>query len=81
MEDNKHAGSGHVVHDTVVLLNSTGALGWRYDHVLLSQCEVACQHLADVHELLLGWTGLGVGVTGRVASVDGEVCAIAVTRS
>lgn len=81
MEDNKHGRYGHLVHKAVILLNRDGALGWRYDHVLFSKCVIPRQHVTEVHALLPLWIWLGVGVVGRVTSIDSKVCAIAKTSS
>lgn len=81
MEDNKHAGFGHVVHDTVVLPERGGALGRRFDHVLLSSGVIPRQHSTEVHALLPALIRPGVGVTGRVTSIDRKVCAIPITSS
>lgn len=81
MEDNEHGGFGHIVHDTVVLLNGDGAFGRRHDHALCSGGEIPRQHSTEVHALLPVWIRPGVGVLGRVTSIDSKVCAIAVTSS
>lgn len=49
MEDDKHIRLGHIVHNTVVLLNPGGVLDWCSDHILLSKGEIPCQHSAEVH--------------------------------
>lgn len=80
MEDDKHIGLGHIVHNTIVLLNPGGVLGRWGDHIFLSKGVIPCEHSAEIHELLpILW--LGVGVPGRVFSVDCKVCAIAITSS
>lgn len=81
VEDYEHAGFGHVVHNTVVLLNRASALVRWYNHALSSKSEIPSQHLAEVHELLPICIWLGVGILGRVACIDSKVCAISVTRS
>lgn len=81
VEDDKHAGIGHSVHDAVVLLSGGGALGRRYDHALLPNGEVPRQHSTEVHALLTVLVGWGVGVAGRVVSCNCKVGAIAVTSS
>lgn len=83
MEDNKHAGIGHVVHNTVVQVsgNGAGAFWWRYNHALLSKSKVPSQNSADVHELLPVLIRLGVGIAGRVTCIDSKVSSIAVACS
>lgn len=81
VEDNEHAGLGHVVHDTVVHLNGVVALGRRCDHVLLSGGEIPRQHLTEVHALLPSLIWPGVGVLGRVTSIDSKVRTVPITSS
>lgn len=81
MENNKHAGVDHSVHDAVVLLDGDGSLGWWHDHVLLANSEIPRQHSAEVHKLLPLLIWLGVGVTGRVAGIDSKVRAITIACS
>lgn len=73
MEDNEHVGSGDIVHDTVILLNRDGALGRWCDHILLSSGVIPGQHSTEVHAFLPTLIRPGVGVTGRVTSLDSKV--------
>lgn len=82
MEDNKHARSGHLVHNTVVHVNGEGGAFDRWcDHVRLSNGVFPGQDSAEVHELLPVLIRLGVGVRSRVTGIDSKIRAIAVACS
>lgn len=81
MEDNKHVGSGHVVHNTVVQLNRGGVLDWWRDHVLFPKSVNPGQHSTEVHALLPILVRLGVGALGRVTCLDSKVCTLAISSS
>ena len=82
VEDDEHGGVGHFVHHTVVLLKGHGSAFGRCDyHALLSEGEIPRQNSTQVHALLPVCIRLGVGVRGRVVSIDSKVCAIAITSS
>lgn len=81
VEDNKHAGIGDLVHNTVEQLNGERTLGWWSNHVLLTKGVVSSQHSAEVHDLLPVGVGLGIGVLGRVTGVYSKVSAVPIACS
>lgn len=81
MEDNKHGGIGHVVHNTVIQVIGVGAFGWWHYHVPFSKGIIPRQHTTEVHALLPVLVGPGIRVLCRVCSLDSKVCTVAITSS
>lgn len=81
MENNEQIGLSWVVHYTVVQLVGVGTLGWWHNDVTSSFGEIPRQHTTEVHELVPLVIRLGIGVAGRVTSINGKVSAFAVITS
>lgn len=81
MEDNKHAGTGHVVNNTVIQIIGVGAFDWWHDHVFFSEGIIPREHTTEVHALLSILVGPGIRVLCRVCSLDSEVCTVAIMSS